>query len=139
MTLRIYDATVEAGCDGIVDDVDIGAAATIEIRTGTQPAVNGALTGTVLATFTLQDPAFGAAAASGSGAVATLLGVPLTDASADNTGTAGYGAVLGDAVVKWTGDVTITSGGGDFEIDNLSITAAQEVRLTSLTLTLPQS
>ena len=139
MAIRLYNASAEAGCNGVVDDVDIGAAATIEIRTGTQPAVNGALTGTILATFTLQDPAFGAATANGTNATATLAGTPLTDASADNTGTAGYGAVLGDAVVKWTGTVTITSGGGDFEIDNTSITAGQQVQLTSLTVNLPQT
>lgn len=99
--------------------------------------MNVALTGTLLTTFTMSDPAFGTAAA---GAVATALSMPKTDASADATGTAGYGAVLdSDGNVLWTGTVTISAGGGDFEIDNLSITAGQEVQLTSFTFTQAQS
>ena len=140
MAIRVYNAIAEAAGDAIVDTVDDGAGAgRVEIRTGAQPAINGALTGTLLATFTMSDPAFGAAAAAGSGAVATAATLPKTDASADATGTAGYGAVLdSDGNVKWTGTVTATAGGGDFEIDNTSITAGQEVQLTAFTFTQAQ-
>jgi len=141
MSLRIYDATVEAGANAMWDKADDGASfGKIVIHTGGQPALNGALTGTLLAEFTLSDPAFGAAAASGSGAVKTLAGLPKTDASAAATGTAGYGALLdSDDNVKLTGTVTASGGGGDFEIDNVSITITQEVQLTAYTGTLPQS
>jgi len=140
MALRVYNATVQAGADGMVDKLEDGTGAgKVEIRTGAQPALNAALSGTLLAEFTMSDPAFGAASASGSGAVATALSMPKTDAAAAATGTAGYGAVLdSDDNVLWTGTVTITSGGGDFEIDNLSITSGQEVQLTSFTFTLGQ-
>lgn len=133
MTVRLYNAPAEASCNAIVDSVDAGAAAgTVQIRTGAQPAVNGALTGTLLAEFTMSDPAFGNAAAAGAGAIAAAAAMPKTDAAAAATGTAGYGAILdSDANVKWTGTVTLTAGGGDFEIDNLSITAGQEVQLTN--------
>lgn len=136
--MRIYNATIQAGCDAIVDKLEDGAGAgKVEIRDGAQPAINAALTGTLLATFTMSDPAFGAAAASGAGAVATALTMPKTDASADATGTAGYGAVVdSNDVVLWTGDVATS--GADFNIDNTSITAGQEVQLTSWTFTLPQ-
>lgn len=140
MALRIYNAVSEAQGNALVDTPDDGAGAgKVEIRSGAQPALNGALSGTLLAEFTLSDPAFGAAAAAGSGAVATAAGLPITDAAAAATGTAGYGAVLdSDDNVKWTGTVTATSGGGDFEIDNTSITSGQEVQLTAFTVTQPQ-
>jgi len=141
MTLRIYDATVEAGANAMVDKLEDGAGAgLVRIYTGAQPALNAAVSGTLLAEFTMSDPAFGAAAAAGSGAVATALSMPKTDAAAAATGTAGYGAVVdSNSVVLWTGTVTATGGGGDFEIDNTSITSGQEVQLTSWTFTLPQS
>lgn len=141
MALRIYNSSAEAATDAVVDKFDDGAAAgTVEIRSGAQPAVNVALTGTVLADFTMSDPAFGAAAASGSGGVATAAGLPKTDASAAATGTAGYFAALdSDSNVLFTGTVTATGGGGDAEIDNTSITAGQEVQLTAFTYTQPQA
>lgn len=80
----------------------------------------------VLATITLQDPAF-----SRSGAVNTLLGVPLST-TASGTGTAAK------AKVTDSSDVTIYEGtclssGGDFTIDNTSIVTGQTVRITSHT------
>ncbi len=140
MAIRVYNGPAEAAGNAIVDSVDDGAAAgRVEIRTGAQPAINAALTGTLLATFTMSDPAFGAMVADGSGADAAAAGLPLTDASADATGTAGYGAVLdSDGNVKWTGTVGATSSGEDFEIDNTSITIGQEVQLTAFTFTQAQ-
>ncbi len=141
MAVRVYNAVSEASCDAIVDLVDGGASnGVVRIFTGAQPAINGALTGTVLVEFALQDPAFGAAAASGSGAVATLAGTPISEDAALATGTAGYGAILdSDDNVLWTGTVTASGGGGDFEIDNTSITIGQEVQLTAFTFTVPQT
>lgn len=140
MALRVYNGPIEAGANAIVDSVDDGAGAgRVEIRSGAQPAVNGALTGTLLSDFTLGDPAYGNAAASGSGGVATAAGLPITDAAAVAAGTAGYGALLdSDSNVKWTGTVTATGGGGDFEIDNVVIALNQEVQLTALNFTLAQ-
>lgn len=138
MTLRIYDAVAEAQADAAVDSVDAGAAAgRVEIRTGAQPTVNAALSGTLLATFTLGDPAYGAAAASGSGAVASGAGLPIGTTGAA-TDTAGYGAVLdSDGNIKWTGTVGV--GSGDFQLDNLSIATGQTVNLTALSYTQPQT
>ncbi len=139
--LRVYDGPIQDGADGILVATDAGAGAgRIEIRTGAQPAVNGATTGTLLATFTLQDPAWPASAASGTGATATLNGLPITDASADATGTAGYGVMMDSTgAIVLTGDVTANGGGGVFEIDNTSIVIGQEVQLTGADFTLAQT
>ena len=61
MALSLATAARNAMCDALVDLLDAGAAAAkIEIRSGTRPAnPNTAATGTLLATVTLIDPAFG--------------------------------------------------------------------------------
>lgn len=137
MALRIYDTPAEAMCDGLVDRLDDGAgAATIQVREGAQPAVNGSLSGTLLVTFTMSDPAFGAAVASGSGAVATAASMPKA-ATAAATGTAGYAAALdSNSNVIFTG--TVGTSGQDFVIDNVSITSGTTVNLTAATITVPQ-
>jgi hypothetical protein len=87
-----------------------------------------------LATINLQNPAFGAA----SSGVITLAGVPLSDASADATGTAdSFDIEDRDGTVVISGTVTASAGGGDIELDNTSINITQSVEITSLTYTAP--
>lgn len=117
--------------DGIDSTFDAG---TLEIRTGAQPAnADAAATGTVLATIVLPADAFAAAAAGAKAKLGTW-----QDASADNTGTAAWFRLknVGDTR-RIDGDVTITSGGGDLELDSLSITIAQTVTITAFTLNMP--
>ena len=87
----------------------------------------------ILSTHAFANPAFGAA----SSGVITLASVPI-DASAGNTGTADAFAIRDrDNADAITGTVTATSGGGDIEVTNTSITSGQTVSLTSLTYTAP--
>lgn len=136
MAIRLATATRNALANAFVTQADSGTgAATVKIYTGTQPAsANDAIGGaTLLVTFTLSDPSFGAASA---GAV-TLAGTPKS-ASAVATGTAGWfrletstpGTVI-------DGSVTATGGGGDMTVDNTSITSGQTVNLTGGTVTMP--
>ena len=84
----------------------------------------------ILAEITLANPAFGAS----SSGVITLAGVPLEDTSADASGTAAKFRFRNAADTEiFQGTVTATGGGGDIEIDNTTIVAAQTVRLTSFT------
>ena len=115
----------------------------LEIRSGAAPGPNAAATGTVLATITLPADAFGAAAAG----VIAMAGV-WEDASADATGTAAHfrirqaadaNGATGATDERIEGTVTATSGGGDIELDSLSITAAQTVTINTFTLTMPIS
>ena len=142
MPLRIYNEASEDQLNALVDKLDTGGDGRIEIRSGTQPAVNGALTGTLLATFTLAPTsatAFGAAAASGSGAVATANDLPIEDSSADATATAGYAAALeNDGSVIFTGGVA-TDTSEEFQLSTLSIVSGQPVSLESLSITQPQT
>lgn len=135
MTTRINTAQRNAACDAIVDSLDAGSGAGyIQVRTGSQPATVGtAATGTLLATLTLSDPAFGAA----SSGVATAAAVG-SDVSVDATGTPGWfrGFDSNNAAVI-DGAVTISGGGGDMTFDTVTWIAGGTAALTAWTVTMP--
>lgn len=135
MVTRIANLVRTAMADAAVDLIDAGpAAGTVQIRTGGQPAtVATAATGTLLATLTLSDPAFGAAV----NGVATA-GAITGDASADATGTAGWFRVLdstGTALID--GAISLAGGGGEMILDKVAIVAGGTVDITAWTVTQP--
>ena len=87
---------------------------------------------TVLATIPLANP-IGTVAGAG---VLTLSGVPVTDTSADATGTAAAARIRtatgGTDIV--TG-LTVGTTGSDINLDSVSITAGQQVQISSGTIT----
>lgn len=134
MATRIPTARRNGAADSVVDALDAGAGAgTIEIRTGSQPAsANDAATGTVLATLTLGDPAFGAAASG----VATANAIAAVTGSA--AGTAGwFRAKDSDGNTVIDGSVTATGGGGDMELNTTTISVGVDVEVTAWTVTMP--
>ncbi|MFR9807060.1 hypothetical protein ACL02T_32905 [Pseudonocardia sp. RS010] len=132
MTLTFAATTRNAIADALVDLLDAGSGAgTIEIRSGTRPAgPDSAAAGTLLATITLADPAFGAASA---GAAA------LSDPASVNavaTGTATwFRAKDSDGTARFDGKVTETGGGGDLTLQTTSITSGLAVDITGGTVT----
>lgn len=137
---KLSNAAAKAACDAIVDLLDAGAgAATLKIYTGSAPAnVDDAATGTLLATLTCSDPAFGNAADANPGGRATASTIT-GDSSADATGTAGYFRALdsnGVAVIQ--GTVTAVGGGGDLELNSTSISSGVAVSVSSWTVTQPE-
>lgn len=135
MATRLAPAARNAACDGVVDLLDGGpGAGTIKIYTGTQPAAaSDAATGSLLATVTLADPAFGAAASG----VATMAGTPLSGTGVA-AGTAGW-ARLADSTgaTVMDGSVTATGGGGQIELATTTISVGVTVSITSGTVTMP--
>lgn len=134
-SIKMTNATKSAACDAVVDRVDAGSGAgTIEIRSGTQPTnADDSDTGTLLATLTYSDPAFGAC----SNGVATASSIT-GDSSADATNTAGYFVVKDSSGTKvFTGTITATGGGGDMTLVTTSIVSGQPVQITSFTFTIP--
>lgn len=120
--------------NGALDAIETatGTSAILRIRTGGVPAnCAAARTGTVLVTMNLPSDWL-AAASSGSKVKAGTW----QDASADATGTAAHFEIMdsGGTNCHIQGTVTATSGGGDMEIDNVSIAAAQQVTVTAFTL-----
>lgn len=114
-------------------ETTIGATAVLKIRTGAAPAnVATADSGTVLATLTL--PSDWLAAASGGSVSKTGT---WEDTSADATGTAAHYRIYASdgTTAHWQGTVTITSGGGDMEVDNTSFASGQSFTITSFSFT----
>lgn len=133
MAVRLSAALASALADQV--DSTLGNAGTIKIYTGTQPATADTAVGgaTLLATFTLASPGFGAA----SNGVITLAGVPLTVAAAA-TGTAGFFrmATSGGTTVL---DGSVGTSGNQINLNTTSITSGVNVTITSGTITMPTS
>jgi hypothetical protein len=129
MAFQFSVAARNAALDAI--ETAIGAAPTLEIRSGSVPAnCAAAATGTVLATISLPSDWLAAASAGAK----TLLGT-WQDASADATGTAAHFRVNQGATCHLQGTVTATGGGGDMTVDNTSFASGQQVNITAFTLT----
>ena len=136
MAIQFSVAVRNAMLDAI--ETTIGTSAVLKIRSGSAPADCAAAdSGTVLATIALA--ADWAAAASGG--TKAWSGVPVSDSSADATGTAAHfrlyasdGTTCGEQ-----GTVTATGGGGDITVDSTSFTAGQTFQITSWTWTAPNA
>ena len=130
MTLDISDTVRNAMLDAI--ESTIGTSAVLKIRTGAPPGIGSADSGTVLAEMSLPSD-WMAAASSGSKAMSGTW----EDTSADADGTADHFRIYAsDGTTQHIeGTVSITSGGGDIELDNDVIATGQNVSITSFTLT----
>ena len=117
----------------------IGTSAKIEIFSGSMPAnVAAATTGTKLAEFDLASN-WASAASAGSKSLSSL---PLstTGQSGAGSGTnAGYYRIFASdgTTCHEQGTITITGGGGDLTLDNVSIASGQTVNITAFSKTAP--
>lgn len=134
--VRLADNAHQAACDAVIDLIDAGAGAgTIKIYSGTQPATgDDAITGTLLATLTFSDPAFGAATGT-TEAVATASTIT-DDSSADATGTATH-ARIADSTGNTVFDCDVGTSGATINLNSTSITSGGTVSITSFTVTMP--
>jgi hypothetical protein len=130
MATQFSTAARNAAADAI--ETAIGTAPTLEIRTGAAPANCAAAdAGTLLASMALPSDWLAAASA---GAKA-LLGT-WQDPSADAAGTAGHFRIKQGATCHIQGTVTATGGGGDITLDNAVIAVAQQVTITSFSVSM---
>ena len=129
----VYDASTEAMINAFTALLNNGF---IEVYSGSQPSVDGSLSGTLLATMTFGATAFANATASGSGGSAAAN--TITGGTAGNAGTAGYFALVtsGSATV---GTGSVGTSGADLNFNTLSIVAGAIVSCTSFTVTMPQT
>lgn len=138
---KISNAAAKAMADTFDDQVNIGStAAVIDIRTGTQPAdPDTAATGTLLATLTFSDPAFGAAADANPGGRLTASAIT-SDSSADATGTAGYFRIRATGTgADDVADGEVGTSGSDLNMNTTAITSGSTVSISSFTVTMPES
>lgn len=124
----------EAIRNSMLEEVSAAAAGgTLNIYSGTQPANAGtAASGTLLATLTLNSPAF--AAASGGAIVVDVDPAVATTGLAD--GTAGWARLLSSAAVAIL-DGSVGTTGTDFTVNTTAITTGLAVSLTGGSLTIP--
>lgn len=131
MAIQLSVAVRNARLDAI--ETTVGTSAVLKIRTGAAPANCAAAdSGTVLATLSLPSD-WMAAASSGSKAKSGTW----QDASADASGTAAHWRLYASdgTTCHAQGTITATSGGGDMELDNVVLAAAQSFSVTTFTLT----
>lgn len=128
MTIQLSVAVRDAMLNAI--ETAIGTSAVLKLKTGAQPANCAAAdSGTVVATFSLASD-WMAASSSASKAFSST---PLTDSSADASGTLQHYRVYASdgTTCHMQGSITATGGGGDLTVDNTSVTAGQSVQITS--------
>ncbi len=139
----LSNAAAIAACNAIVDllDVGAGAAGNIEIYAGTAPADADTAIGaqTLLATLPFSATAFGAAVDGNPGGVATANAIT-SDTAADATGTATFfRANDKDGNCIFQGDVSLTAGGGDLQLNTTSLVVGATVSVTAMTATMPEA
>jgi hypothetical protein len=135
--LRLATTARNAACDAVVDALDVGttnAAGKIEIRSGTMPAdPQTAVTGTLLATVVLSNPAAGNAATG----VATITDPAAVTGVGDGTATWARFYNRNNAAV-FDVDVTATGGGGTLTLSTTTISTGVTFDLGAVTFTVPQ-
>ena len=129
----VYDAATEAMINAFTALLNNG---TLQVYSGSQPAVDGGLSGTLLATLTFGATAFANAVASGSGGSAAAN--TITSGNAGNTNTAGYFALVtsGSATV---GTGSVGTSGADLNFNTLSIVSGAVVACTAFSVTHAQT
>jgi hypothetical protein len=134
------DAAAKAAVDAVAALCNSG---TLKIYTGSQPTDANTAVGaqTLLATLTLSATAFPASSASGSAGskVVTATANTITDdSSADATGTAAWFRVLKSDGTTVVFDGSVGTTGCDLNLASVSIVAAEDVSVTSFTITLTE-
>ena len=130
MTVQHSDAVRNARLDSL--ETAIGVTPFLDIRSGAQPANCAAAdTGTELEHMALPSDWMAAASGGTKAKSGTWTG------SADAAGTAGHYRIKnsGDSACHEQGSITGTGGGGDLELDNVSITSGQTITINTLTYT----
>lgn len=138
MTIRLPVASRNAAADAIADRVDAGSGSgLLRIYTTPQPAsADLSPTGTLLATFTTNDPAFGAA---GTG-TANLITTPTISTTGTGAGDAAWFRLLDSTgATVLDGSVTASGGGGDLVMNTVTVSVGLALQLTAGTITMPAS
>jgi hypothetical protein len=129
MALTISAAAAQAEATALA--TDIGAASTIEIRSGAKPATpETAASGTLLATVAIS----GSFTASGG----AITAADPASVSVVASGTAGYFRLkTSGGVAKIDGTVTASGGGGDMQLSTVALVSGGSVDIGVPTFTVP--
>lgn len=132
MAEKINAAARNRQADSVGDDLNSG---TLKLYTGAQPAsADDAASGTLLVTINLPADAMAAAASGVAAKSGTWSGVAVASGDAEWFRTANSAASR-----NYDGSVTATGGGGEIELDDISIVSGQTVLINTFTITQPAS
>jgi hypothetical protein len=109
----------------------------LQLMSGTQPALNGALTGSEVAKLTFGSTAFATAVASG-GVVTATANAITSDTNATG-GTAGYACLLESNGTTVVATMDVGTSGASLNLSSLTITGGSTVACSSFTVSLPQT
>lgn len=129
-----YDATVKAAVDAAAALLNSG---TLNIYSGAQPALNGALTGTKLAAATFGATAFAASTASAGTVTATANAI--TSGTIAATGTAGYVALVKSDTTTVVATGSVGTSGADVNLNSTAFVSGSSFGVSSLTITEAQT
>lgn len=134
MAARLSTAARNAAAAAIAALADAGAGAgIIQVRTGAQPATpNDPATGTLLATFTLADPAYTGPATG----VMTLDATPTLSTTGVADGVAGWFRLL-DSTSAVVLDGAVGTSGQQLNLNTTTISTGGTVQITSGNITMP--
>jgi len=135
MTLQASVTVRNARADSV--ETAVSTSAVLKIRSGAQPAdCATADSGTALATLSLPSDWMDAASSGAKAKAGTW-----QDTSANASGTAAHFRIyaLDGTTCHLQGSVTVTGGGGDMTLDNVSINSGQSVTITSFGWTEPNA
>jgi hypothetical protein len=129
MAIQLSEPVRNARLDAI--ETAAGTALTLELRTGAQPANCAAAdSGSLIASMALPSDYMNAAATGSK----TKLGT-WQDPTADASGTIAHFRMKQGATCHLQGNVTLTGGGGDIQLDAVVVTSGQNITITAFTLT----
>lgn len=129
----VYDPGTKAMLDAFGALMNNGF---LKVYSGSQPAVDVGVTGTLLVTLTFGATAFASSTASGSGG--SMSANSIGNGTAGNTGTAGYFVLeKSDSTVVASGSVGLT--GADLNFDTLAIVSGAVVACSSFVVTQAQT
>lgn len=129
-----YNATLETEMNA---GLALANGGYLEIWSGTQPALNGSLTGTKLARLPLSATAFANATAT-AGTVSAAANA-ITTENALATGTAGYAAVLASDDATVIGTYSVGTSGADCNLNTVSLVSGIPVAISSFTVSQVQT
>jgi hypothetical protein len=129
-----YDNTVIAAVNAAAALLSSGF---LTIYTGSQPALDGSVTGTVLVQLTFGSTAFASAVASGG--IVTATANSIGSATATNTGTAGYFALLASNGTTVIATGVCGTSGSDLNMSTLALSAGTVVSCSQFTITEAQT
>lgn len=136
MAIRLATSARNAAADAIADSVDIGSGAgTVKIYTAPRPATaNTAPSGTLLATFTLNDPSFGIAS---SGSAALVVSPTVSTTGVADGDAAWFRLADSTGATVLDGSVSASGGSGDLIMSTITVSTGLTLNLSSGSITMP--